>query len=293
MAIVSDKGNWKNQLNSKLADFIANVFGARVNYILRYYSHRGHFPSFKYPKDLSERILSSMLSKDFLKYADYADKVKVCEYVKKKGLEKILLKQFGAWDDANQIIFEILPERFILKANNGCGGHYICTDKSTLNISFVIEKMNETLKEASHLRNTEPHYCAIKPKILAEELMGDGVILPIDYKFFCVKGKVLFVFIVIERELGAKYITLDLNWKPLNYINKNKSTLNIPNKPENFAEMVHIAEILSSDFDFVRVDLYDYNGKVRFGELTFSPEGGIMSYFTDYAIEEIGKKFEE
>ena len=85
MPVVEDKGNWRSQLNSKLANIIANVLGQRVNYTIRYYRHRGHLPNFKHPKDLSERILSSMLSKDFLKYADYADKVKVREYVKAKA----------------------------------------------------------------------------------------------------------------------------------------------------------------------------------------------------------------
>ena len=87
MPVVEDKGNWRSQLNSKLANIIANVLGQRVNYTIRYYRHRGHLPNFKHPKDLSERILSSMLSKDFLKYADYVDKVKVREYVKARGLK--------------------------------------------------------------------------------------------------------------------------------------------------------------------------------------------------------------
>lgn len=103
-------------MNSRIADFIANVLGQRMYYTIRYYSHRGHLPNFKHPKNLSERILVSMLSKDFLKYADYADKVKVREYVKAKGLENILLKQFGAWEDAKQIPFDQLPYCFILKA---------------------------------------------------------------------------------------------------------------------------------------------------------------------------------
>ena len=81
MPIVEDKGNWRSQLNSKLADIIANVLGQRMNYTIRYFSHRHRLPNFKHPKDLSERILASMLSKDFLKYADYADKVKVRDYV--------------------------------------------------------------------------------------------------------------------------------------------------------------------------------------------------------------------
>lgn len=127
------------------------------------------------------------------------------EYVKAKGLEDILLKQYGVWENANQIPFDQLPDHFILKANNGSGGHYICTDKLKMNIPVVIKEMNATLEGASHLRNTEPHYCAIKPMILAEELMGDGSVLPTDYKFHCIKGKVadvlLFANVSLEQSI--------------------------------------------------------------------------------------------
>lgn len=293
MPVVSDKGSWKQLFNAKFADIIANILGQRVNYTIRYYSHRHRLPNFKHPKDLSERILASMLSKDFLKYADYADKVKVRDYVKSKGLESILLKQYGAWERAEDIPFDRLPERFILKANNGSGGHVICTDKSKLNIPETIEMMNKTLKGVKHLRNTEPHYLAIKPMILAEELMGDGSVLPVDYKFHCIKGKIADAFIVCEREEGAKYCTLDKNWNPLPYTLPEYEPKQIPPKPEHLKELVEIAEILSADFEFVRVDLYDFEGKVYFGELTFSPWGGVMNSYTTEAIELLGKKFDE
>ena len=293
MPIVADKGSWKQQLHSKFADIVANVFGQRVNYTLRYYSNRHRLPNFKHPKDLSERILSSMLSKDFLKYADYADKVKVREYVKAKGLEHILLEQYAVWEDANQIDFDKLPDKFILKANNGCGGHVICTDKSQLNIPATIQLMNTTLKGAFHFRNTEPHYCAIKPLILAEQLMGDGVTLPVDYKFYCINGEISFVFVASERETGRKCSSLDTDWNPLPYVYDYLLPKQIPEKPENLSEMVEAAKLLSSDFEFVRVDLYDFQGKVYFGELTFSPLGGILGSFSTEAIEILGKKFEK
>ena len=293
MPVVEDKGNRRSRFNSWLGDFVANVLGQRVNYTMRYYSHRHHLPNFKHPKDLSERILSAMLSKDFLKYADYADKVKVREYVKAKGLEDILLKQYGVWENANQIPFDQLPDHFILKANNGSGGHYICTDKLKMNIPVVIKEMNATLEGASHLRNTEPHYCAIKPMILAEELMGDGSVLPTDYKFHCIKGKVADVFVVCERESGAKYCTLDTNWQQLPYTKPEFLPASIPPKPEHLKEMVILAEKLSSDFEFVRVDLYDFNGKIYFGELTFSPWGGIMNSYSNEGVEILGRKFDE
>ncbi len=293
MSEVLDKGSWRNQLNSKVAGIIANIFGQRLNYIIRYYSHRHRMPHLRHPQDLSERILSAMLSKDFLRFADYADKVKVRDYVVSKGLSHILLKQFGNWSDASEINFENLPKRFILKANNGSGGHVICTDKAMLDRTATIRKMNATLKDANRLRNTEPHYCAIEPRILCEELLGDGITLPVDYKFHCINGQVVDIFVVCEREEGAKYCTLDTNWEVIPSTLAVYMPKMIPSKPKNLREMLKYAEILSSDFKFVRVDLYDFKGKVYFGELTFSPWGGILNSYTTEALEWMGAKFDE
>lgn len=293
MPEVLDKGSWRNQLNSKVADIVANVFGQRLNYTLRYYCHRHRLPRLRHPQDLSERILSSMLSKDFLRFAEYADKVKVRDYIAKKGLSHILLKHFGNWSDASNIDFETLPEKFILKANNGSGGHVICTNKKKFDCHWAIAKMNATLKEVRHLRNTEPHYCAIEPKILCEELLGDGITLPVDYKFHCINGRIVDIFVVCEREDGAKYCTLNTNWEILPSTLPEYMPKTVPPKPENLEEMIKYAEILSSDFKFVRVDLYDYKSKVYFGELTFSPWGGILNSYTTEALEWMGSIFED
>lgn len=288
---VKDSGSIMNHIHSAIADKISVVFGQRMNYVLRYFSNRHRFPNFKHPKDLSERILSAMLSDDFLRYADYADKVKVRDFVKSKGLEHILLQQYGAWESASQIPFDTLPESFILKANNGSGGHIICTDKSQLDIKGTIVKMDSVLKGIEHLRYTEPHYCAIKPMILCEELLGDGVNLPTDYKFTCVQGKIADVFVVSERENGAKYSTMDTKWNELPYTKKEFKPTNVPPKPKHLNEMIEIAKALSADFEFVRVDLYDTDDSIFFSELTFSPWGGIMNSYTNEAIKIIGNMF--
>lgn len=293
MREVKDSGSFANRLHSRVADAIANIFGQRLNYTLRYYSNRHKWPNFKHPQDLSEHILSSMLSKDFLKYADYADKVKVREYIEKKGLSEILLEQYGSWTDANDIPFDNLPDKFILKANNGSGGHVICTDKATLNKKETIEKMNATLKGVEHLRNTEPHYCVIEPLVLCEKLLGDGDNLPTDYKFTCVKGKIADIFVVSERENGAKYSTMDTNWNVLPYTKKEFMPSSMPPKPKHLDEMIRIAKILSEDFEFVRVDLYDTKDGIYFSELTFSPWGGIMNSYTNEALEIIGRMFDD
>lgn len=291
MEKVIDKSGAINRLNSKVADIIARILGKKVNYALRYFSHRKRFPSFKNPKDLSERILSSMLSDDFLKYAKYADKVKVRDYIESKGLSHILLKQYGHWAKAEDIDWSSLPKSFILKANNGSGGHVICTDKSKLNIKETIQSLDNCL-DVSHLKLVEPHYGAIEPLILCEELLGDGKNLPTDYKFTCVKGQIADIFVVSERENGAKYSTMDTNWEVLPYTKKEFMPTTVPPRPQHLKEMIEIAQTLSSDFDFVRVDLYDTEHGVFFSELTFSPWGGIMNSYTDDAIMTIGKMFD-
>ena len=291
MAIVKDQGSIANKINGILADFIAKLLGRRINYSLRYYHHRHRWPNFKTPHDLSERILSAMLKQDFLKYGQYADKIKVREYVQSKGLGSLLLEQYAVWDTPEQIDFSQLPERFIIKTNNGCGGHYICTDKNLDNQSEVRQLMSEDL-DVSLLALTEPHYATIEPKIFVEELMGDGFNLPEDYKFYCINGKVDHVMVICDRKNGErKVITMSKDWRVLDYITKYKKPDHAPEKPDNFDKMVECAEILSKDFEFVRVDLYDVDSRIIFGELTFSPNGGLFYSYTTKAIDIIGSHF--
>jgi hypothetical protein len=268
--------------------------GVKMWYYLHFWMTRRRWPSFKHPKDLSERILSSMLSEDFLRYADLADKVKAPEYVKSKGLEKILLKHYGVWKRADDINLEALPNKFILKPNNGSGGHVICRDKSSFDFDAAKRILQSNLDRGCHYAY-EPHYNLIEPRILCEELLdlGEGRVLT-DYKFTCVKGKIADIFLAGENSKGErKYATVDLNWNPLPYTLDSFLLTPLPPKPEKLDEMVEYAKILSEDFDFVRVDLYEHEGKVYFSELTFSPWGGFMYSYNDYGLKTIGKMFEE
>lgn len=291
MPIIKDSGNILNKINVCLMDVIVRVFGRKVNYQLRYFHHRHHLPDFKHPQDLSEIVLSSMLDNHFLTYSNYADKIKVRDYVKERGLQEILLKVYAVWDNVEDIDFGALPSRFVIKTNNGCGGHYICNNKKELNEEAVRQLMIKNMN-VKQLARTEPHYACITPKIFAEELMGDGVSLPEDYKFYCINGVVDHVMIVCERKDGGrKVITLNKQWEVLNYVKKSIMPDNIPPKPNNFDIMVKYAEKLSSGFPFVRVDLYDVDNHIYFGELTFSPNGGLFYSYTDEALKIIGSHF--
>jgi hypothetical protein len=253
-----------------------------------------HFPDFKNPKDLSERILASMLSPDFMKYAIYADKIKVRDYVKEKGLSHILLRHFGVWDNPEEIDFSELPDKFVLKTNNGYGNHIFCKDKRELNKKHTVKILKRNLKNCHSVDiNLEPHYKLIEPKVYCEELIDTGsASWPIDYKFTCIKGEPFDIFVASEIERKARYNTFDLNWNLLPYTRKEFMSKLNPPKPKNLEEMIRIAKILSEDFDFVRVDLYESEDKIFFGELTFSPWGGIFYSYTNEALIYLGNKFE-
>lgn len=262
-------------------------------YHLRVYKQvRGHWPNFITPHDLSEHILSNMHKRSFLKYADLADKVKAPYYVKSKGLEHILLKHYGVWDDANDIDINILPDNFILKPNNGSGGHVYCREKSSFDLESAKKYLNEHLKRGCDYY-FEPHYRKIQPKILCEELLdlAPGKVLT-DYKFTCVRGNIVDIFIAGENSKGErKYATVDLNWKVLNYTKPEYLLEPLPEKPLRLEEMAKYAMILSEDFEFVRVDFYEHEGRAYFSELTFSPWGGLMYSYTDDALKLLGEKF--
>lgn len=270
---------------AQIADFIFKI-NKKLYYQLRYLHTRHKLANFNKPTNLSEYLLSEMLKPSFKQFAPYADKVEVREYVKSKGLEHILPKCYGVWDKAADINFEALPSRFALKTNHGCGNHVICRDKKELNIQNAIQQLNLTLSSVFSIR--EPHYQYISPKVFAEEFIDDGKgEAPTDYKFMCVNGEPLCILVCADREDGGKLpklSTYSITWEPLDWIRLNRDN-KVHTKPENLEEMVEVAKILSKDFNFVRVDLYDCNSKgVVFGELTFTPASGLMGYFTTDAL---------
>lgn len=269
--------------------------GARLNYSLRYLHNRKHFPNFKNPKDFSERILASMLSPSFMENAKYVDKVGVRDYVRSKGLDNILLKHYGVWDNPRDIDFSKLPEKFALKTNNGVGNHVFCKDKSTLNKEDCIDRLKKNFQIVESVESSlEPQYKLIPPLVFCEELIDTkSDSWPVDYKFTCINGEPDHIFLALEREAKVKYGTFDLDWNVLPYTKKEYKPKSYPPKPKYLKEMADIARILSKDFEYVRVDLYEHGDRIIFGELTFSPWGGLMYSYTNESLKIIGNKFND
>lgn len=272
-----------------LSSLVGRCFGEKVNYRLKYLHNRGHFPDFNHPRDITEYMLSTMLNPAFDQYAKYADKERVREYVKECGLEHILLKHYGVWERPEDIEWDKLPQKFILKANNGCGNHIICRDKITFDKQKAIDTLNNNIQNGLH--SAERHYCAIKPLVFAEELLDTGSEkLPTDYKIMCINGEPDHFFVACEREVSARYDTYDFNWNRVPYTKSEFLPHVQVERPEHIELLKEYAQKLSHIFPVVRVDFYEFNGHIYFSELTFSPWGGFLYSYTDESILEMGKK---
>lgn len=228
------------------------------------------------------------------------DKYEVREFVKSKGLENILVPLYGVYDNIEEIDFKELPYSFIAKYTDGGGGNgiFVCRNKHNIKLEDIRTVLDRNISLKKFNPGREWAYTKMgKSRILVEKLLenSDGNSL-IDYKFMCFNGKAIYLYVMSNRELGtdAALSIYDRNFNKLNVyeIGERKATWLIP-KPQNFKEMVEIADKLSSDFPQVRVDLYNVDGKIYFGELTFYDESGYTRFDPDEFDFELGSYFTE
>ena len=235
----------------------------------------------KDPQTFNEKLMKlklDMYAKDPL-VKKCVDKYRVRDYVVEQECSDILIPLLGVWTRPELIPFEKLPQRFVLKCNHGCGYNIICADKSTFNTAHAKKVLNKWLHEDFWRRFGESNYKAIDKKIICEAFIGtDSMSVPIDYKFYCFHGVAKYVMVCCERDSGnPKFFFFDRTWK-LKRINLDGINapfdFSIP-KPEHLNKMFFYADKLSQPFPFVRVDLYEANSKIYFGELTFTPSAAL------------------
>lgn len=252
----------------------------------------------KNPKTLNEKIHWLKFYGDTSQWALMSDKYRVREYVKDKGLGHILVKLHGVWEDANDIEWDKLPNKFVLKANNGCGDITICTDKSKLDKQELIPYYNGLMKEQFGLQTAQLHYKGIKPCIIAEELLDPSQQqIPssslIDYKIWCFNGVPYYIFVVLNRRKGfAQHMLFDISWRPHPEYLRSTSHLDIYKglipEPAKLNDMLRYASVLSEGNEQMRVDMYEVDNKVYFGELTLTSACGYMNYFTEEFLNMCG-----
>lgn len=215
-------------------------------------------------------------------YSLCSDKYLVREYVAKKIGEEYLIPLHLVTDEITGSQYDKLPECFIAKGTNGSGTNKIVFNKNLIDKKKTIREINSFLKIKYGTLSLEKYYDEIKPRIIVEELLGDGENLPKDYKIHCFKNdNDLKMFIQVDegRFKDHKRAIFDSEWKRLNMKHCSKYPL-IEEciKPKNFEEMKEVAKKLSEDFEYVRVDVYNLEGKIYFGELTFCHGSGFENF---------------
>ena len=224
-----------------------------------------------------------------------SDKYLVREWVKEKIGERHLIPLLGVWSNASDIDFDSLPNQFVLKTNCGSGDVIIIRDKNRLSIKeikIIQKKLNYYLNYDFGLSSCEIHYSKIKPMIVAEQFIDSGEKDLPDYKFLCFNGTPYFCWVDIGRYTDHSRHVYDMEW---NFQEWNQyyevKDIHLP-RPQNFSEMKQIASILSQGFSHVRVDLYNINGRIFFGEMTFTNGSGfdvIKPEKYDYMLGELWK----
>lgn len=272
---------------------------------LRYFAVYKKFANLIHPRDLNEKILYIKLYTDTSKWPDLVDKYKVREYIQSKGLEDILVKLYGVWYSADEFLrdFDSLPESFILKVNNGegKGTNQIVKNKTEASKNELAKLVDSWLSRKNiGALVAEPQYDAIQPCVIAEQLLplelGHHSLT--DYKVWCFEGKPYSIWVCNDRNEdgnSAHVLTYDTEWNshPEYSIFTSDYLQGEPiPKPDNLDKMLSIAQILSSDFPELRVDLYNIEGKIFFGELTFTSQGGINSFYTQDFLDKAGALFE-
>ena len=222
-----------------------------------------------------------------------ADKFAVRDYVKACGCEEILNELYGVYRRVKDINFDLFPDKFVLKLNYGCGMNLICTDKQSLSISRVKRKLQCWMMSMQHLRCSEMHYAHIPKRIICEKFLDThNNAAPDDYKIYCCNGTPHYVMVCVGRDKGRpKFYYFDCKGNIQRQMTKDG--LDAPQDfhydiPEGWDDMIRYATVLSAPFPFVRTDFYLVEGKVIFGELTFTPASGLDTTKLPYTDKLLG-----
>lgn len=232
------------------------------------------------PKSYNEKLQWLKLNDRNPRYTKYVDKYDVRKHIANKIGEDYLIPLLGVYNDVDQIDFDSLPERFVLKCTHDSGGVIVCKDKSKLNIKEMKKQIKKRMKKNYYWSGREHPYKDIKPRIIIEKYMIDEKEEELkDYKFFCFNGEPKALFIASERSTGkTKFDFFDMDFNHLPFMQHYPNASKEIKKPSGFNEMVKLSKILSQEVPHVRIDFYEVNGRIYFGEFTFYHFSGFRRF---------------
>lgn len=242
----------------------------------------GNNLNLKNPKTYNEKLQWLKLYDRNPLYTKMVDKYEVKKIVSSRLGEGYVIPTLGIWENFDDIDFNCLPEKFVLKTTHDSGTVYICTDKTRFDITKTRNEINKSLKNNFYYYAREWPYKNVKPRVMAEQYMENAATGDLrDYKFFTFNGKARLLFIATQRqceETETKYDFFDMDFNHLAFTHGHPNADISPQKPERFEEMKEMAERLSDGMAHVRVDLYEVDGKIYFGEMTFYSSGGMVPF---------------
>lgn len=257
------------------------VFSDKLYLRLLFHCKMGYKLNLKSPKTFSEKLQWLKLYDRNPLYTTLVDKYAVKKWVADKIGAEHIIPTLGVWNQFDEIDFCKLPKQFVLKCTHDSGGLVLCKNKGTLDAESSKRKINKSLKTNYYGLYREWPYKNVRPKIIAEAYMEDKCGELKDYKFFCFNGVVKALFIASDRQNEneeTKFDFFDRNFKHLPFTNGHPNSEYLPPKPTKFEDMVVIAEILSKGMPHVRIDLYEIDGKIYFGEMTFFHWSGLTPF---------------
>ena len=273
------------QIGRKMLGGLSDKDFSRIQFLL----HQGRLPNFKAPKSFNEKIQWLKLNYRDPLIQKCANKLLARESVKNCCGPEILVPLVGCHESIQEIRFEDLPQRFVCKASHGSGWNIVATDKDNLNWAVESQKMKKWMATDFFKIGREWAYKESPRKILIEHFLdGPDGQSPHDFKIFCFNGSPGFVQVDTDRFSRHRRSFYDINWQQLPFGLEYPIESRALPRPMGLDKMIEIAKKLSKQFPFVRCDLYDCDGKVYFGELTFYPGKGTERFSPQKADIDIG-----
>ena len=267
----------------KLFRKLSRLIPDRIYLQIVYFRHFKKFIDFDNPQTFNEKIQWLKLNYRKEEYTNLVDKYRVKQYITKLIGEEYVIPTLGVWKNVDDIDFKSLPEKFVLKCNNDSGGIVICKNKKDFDEVKAKSFLKERLKNNGYWYGREWPYKNVKPCIIAEKYMEDSISKDLkDYKFFCFNGSMEFFDIDIDRfiEHRSNYYDRNGNFLPFGKTYCPPDYTKKIEMPKNLDKMIELAETISHNTVLSRIDFYEIDGQVYFGEITFYPGSG-FSPFTD------------
>ncbi len=265
----------------RISGLIARFLPDKLYLSIKYRVHMGYWMDWDNPCTYNEKLQWLKINYRRRDFTTMVDKAAVKEFVLKKIGADYVIPTINIFDSVEKIDFENLPDKFVLKCTHDSGGLVVCTDKSKLDVAWAKKKLKKALNKSYVTQNREYPYKSVPRRVIAEPFLEEPEYGELrDFKFYCYDGLPKYLLVASGRQKKQKrFDYFDLDWNHLPVYDEGCPNSDItPVKPKNFNKMIEIASILSKGIPHVRVDLYNVDGKIYFGELTFFDGCGCNHY---------------